>query len=428
MAQIQTTSFAANFLLSAAILLVAPDFAIAVQIKVLDAQGLPVRGAWVLIGDRQGEPVATNWKAVDSSGTADFPEISQNTYTVTAIAPGFVTRSRLGHDCQHNLTIELASAVRNGEVFVSGSVSNFPPTRRDDKIDLGITIPLLKTNQIYNLRLSDVLSPEPDTIGFFGQRMASSSNITFPNQTERLGIIPVTLDKPTFRWPTEDRGPMGFVTLHGQVPFQKTVNDRRNGSPITDLFNDLQFISAGLSSTDVGASGAVLSARVQDLTFPARVQVQAPVIPSGWTLTVVPLVEVTGGWAPTDIKSLRSQESRSLQMTNPGEPNSLQTRSQVAVAMLSQEQARTAPSGLQFLAGWSLEIPDEASSTTIVPCSPNANLSLPILQTIPNFGSASPMPVDTTDGRSVVLTWTNPAQIAQHYPHATTIRLLALEP
>lgn len=415
-------SRAASYIIAATLVCAAySQESAALIVQVQGAAGLPVTGAQVMIGDDIDVPFVANVRSVSSVGVVDFPECAGGNQNVTAFAPGFTIHTQLQHDCTQYLVVTLSPLAGDSTVMVSGSTQGFPPTRRDDKVDVGITMPLLRYNDLLELRLSTVLSPEADVISVFGQRLPASSNITFPDQTERFGLIPITLNKPTFRWPTELRGDIGFVSLHGQVPFRKTIDDRRAGAPITELFNDLQFQSVGFSQANIRSSGGTMNATVAGLQLQGDVRVQGPVLQPGWIVTSIPLHERAGLYFPSDIKSLRSGETKNLRLNSPN-----LAAGSMMISVLSLEPPTIAPRGPGFMGGWTLDGPDELTSTTIQALNAT-NLSIPMTPVVSNFSALQAPGTAAHDWRKGELTWTNPASPAGFNQNEFTASLLSVE-
>jgi hypothetical protein len=161
---------------------------------------------------------------------------------------------------------------------------------------------------------------------------------------------------------------------------------------------------------------------VSDLSLRGEVRVQGPVLQPGWIVTSIPLHERTGLYFPSDIKSLRSGELKSLRMNS-----QTPTSGSILISILSIEPPTIAPTGgFGFLRGWTLDVPDELTSTTIQALN-SSTVSIPMIPVVSSFTALQAPGTASFDWRQGEVNWVNPAQPAGFTESEVILNLLSVE-
>lgn len=277
------------------------------EIAVMSAEGQPLPNAKILIGLRAGVPFPGNELITGTDGRVAIPAAWTDAQPVTVDAPGHVRATWLAQ-APASASLKLRRAVTPQKLELKGQTSGFGNLQKDGWVDVGMVFPALQRSQLAGLQVTDLISPEIDTIRpGFGQSIDLPSNITLPKQSENY-IFPITLDKPIYRYFLQEPRTYTMVAAHARFPFEKVVDELRGGKSFYDVLNYFEFQSATL--TPVRVTGRTQS---QDLTvnktkFSSAIDITAPRFASNFAMLAVSVVEEQGLLYPTDVKSLKPQD------------------------------------------------------------------------------------------------------------------------
>ena len=286
------------------------ELSISAAFTVTDTAGQPIVGATVLIGTKAGVPFTGNVLTTDANGTISIPAAWVNPQPVTVQAKGFVRTTWLAQS-PAPLALQVRNLAATGKLELKGKATGFGPLPEDDWADVGLIFPALKKNQLATLQVSDLVSPEVDTVTVFGQSIDIPSNVSIPKQTERY-IFSITLDKPVFRTYVNEPKTWKMVATHARFPFELVVDKLRNGSTFYDVLNDFEFLSASVKDIALANPSTSQDLPITDLVFAPVVDVAAPKFSSQYAMLAVSVVDSNGYLFPTDVKVLGSSETRTL--------------------------------------------------------------------------------------------------------------------
>jgi hypothetical protein len=156
-----------------------------------------------------------------------------------------------------------------------------------------------------------VISPQFDTISILGQEADIPSNITFPKQKESY-ILPVTIDKPSYRTYFAEGGVQKVFAARGRFPFKQVVDKLRNKAPMYELVNDFTISGGGLKDLNITKATTQMDLSVTDMDFKGKVNVTAPAIAGDETMMAVGVAHFNEYMVPTDVKVVKSGQKQSL--------------------------------------------------------------------------------------------------------------------
>jgi len=272
----------------------------------------PLAGAKILIGTEQEVPFAGNYLVADTSGHIDLPAGWSETTAVTIDVPGYVRATYFEQapgDRTYRLRKKMSTATAQYEV--KGVTTGHKPVDRDDIIDFGLVIPALTRNDFMSFNIDSVISPQSDVISIVGYDAEVPSNITFPKQKESY-ILPVTVDKPSYRTYFTESGVQKVFAARGQFPFKKVVDKLRKKAPMYELVNDFTILGGGVKDIDVAKASTSVDLSVIDLDFKGKVNVTAPAISGDETMMVVGVAHMNEFMIPTDVKVVKSGQKQSI--------------------------------------------------------------------------------------------------------------------
>ena len=135
-------------------------------------------------------------------------------------------------------------------IKVGGSVSGFGTLTRDDVIDAAIVIPTLRARDLLNFQLATLLGPS-ETMKAGPLSVKVPGNFFFPRQSEKYGILPITIEKPRFNLFIEAGSEEELVAISVSAPFSKGTELARNKAPYSELLPLLTIKRVGLTSEQV---------------------------------------------------------------------------------------------------------------------------------------------------------------------------------
>ncbi|CAN5654447.1 hypothetical protein BH10BDE1_BH10BDE1_26670 [soil metagenome] len=295
--------------------LIAPSQA---QIAVVDSANQPIAGARVLIGKTVGVPFAGNVVETDSGGVALRPSAWTNEQPVTIEAPGFIRATFFSRKSE-TAVFQLRRSPKSTPLQLQGKTTGFGTLTSNGVLDVSLVYPAVPRSQAASLELTQLIGTGVDKVSVYGETLELPSNLAVPNQTETyFMIVPVTLNKPTYRLSVPEAGDYRFAAVRAQFNFKQTIDDLRAGKSFFDLINRLQFRS--YSTRDFGIRLPVQSADLPlgEIPLKATLAVQAVNVPKGYAMVATAMVENDGLCVVTDVKRLLDQEKRTLMSSAKG--------------------------------------------------------------------------------------------------------------
>jgi hypothetical protein len=280
------------------------------HLTVVDAAGIPIPNASILVGFEPGIPFEGNVLTTDASGVAGVPADWKDALPVTVEAPGFITTT-LPVSVPGELTVQMIAQDAANEFEVKGTATDFPRLVTDGKVDFALMIPALTRDNLLAFDLSTVISPRVDVISIIGNDVNLPSNISLPQQTENY-IFPIELNKPEYRVYLRNPGTQTLTATHGQFPLQRVVNDIRAGKSMFELINHFTFTEGGQKQLDVQGNMTGQDVAVNQTPFNAQVAVRAPAFPNSQQMVSLALVEQNGVLVPTDLKRINANQTMNM--------------------------------------------------------------------------------------------------------------------
>lgn len=279
-------------------------------ITVVDAAGNAVSDATVMIGLRENVPFPGNILKTSAAGQIAIPAEWNDAQPVTVEAAGFVRASWMAQSPK-GLALALRRKPASQRVEFKGKATGFTNLVKDGWIDVGVIFPALRRDQLASLQVTDLISPEIDTLTILGQTVEIPSNISIPKQDERY-YFTITLDKPVFRTYLKEPRTWKMVATHARFPFEDVVDDLRAGKSFYDVLNYFEFKSATVSDIAVSGPSTSRDMTINDTKFTAKLDVAAPKFAAKYTMLAVSVADNSGLLYPTDVKKLNSGETRRL--------------------------------------------------------------------------------------------------------------------
>lgn len=287
---------------------------VAGQIIVTDPAGNPIAAASVQIGMRENVPFPGNVLKSDAKGVVVIPAAWNDAQPVTIEAAGFVRTSWLSQSpatTPAGFVLSVRKKIVPQRVEFQGKTTGYQNLAQDDVMDVGVVFPTLRRDQLASLQMTDLISPEVDTLTIMGQSIDVPSNISIPKQDEHY-YFNITLEKPVFRTYLKEQRTWRMVAMHARFPFEKTVDDLRGGKSFFDVLNAFEFKSATVSDITMAAPSTSRDMSVTDIKFDAKLDVAAPKFASKYTMLAVSVADNGGLLYPTDVKKLGPGEVRRL--------------------------------------------------------------------------------------------------------------------
>jgi hypothetical protein len=288
--------------------------AFAGTVRIVDSQGQGIAGVSVLIGNAANDPFPENLLKTDSAGEFMTPPGWTEALPVTLEGPGLVRTTHL-NVMPTVATLSSSQADGDSNFELSGTLTDFGTLRTDGKADVGVFIPALNIEELFYFDVGWLVSPESDKMTVFGQEVSVPSNVAIPRQTENY-IFPITLDKPNFRMYVRRPGPQKFLSVHGQFPFQRVIDDARAGKAPYDIVNNLTLVSTGIVDLDVNDSIKDLTLPVSGTNFSESINIMAPAMTDSDVIMAVAFSDIDGQGhlVPSDIKRLKNNQAQTLKV------------------------------------------------------------------------------------------------------------------
>ena len=290
----------------------APAFA--ATITIVDEAGQTVAAAEVTIGNKAGDPFSGNVVKADASGRFTTPAAWNTALPVTVTQNGYVMTT-FQNVLPQNQNLRISTADGQSTLNVEGTTVGFGPLKEDGKIDFGLVFPAIPVNNLVRFDMASVVSPVMHKITAMGRDIEIPSNITLPPQDESY-IFTIHFDKQNYLMPLRQPNVYTMTALHGQFPFQKVVNEVRNGKSLIETLNNFSFLEAGTKTLAVTKSMTNEVLNVNHFQFQEQVSITAPTLAKNQVMLTVAVAEEKGVWKPTDLKKFNSGETRKLVTTS----------------------------------------------------------------------------------------------------------------
>jgi hypothetical protein len=291
------------------------------QLYIYNEAKQPVAGAEVLIGTAPGVPFAGNKLTTDINGSISIPAGWATTLPITITAQGYVNATFLAVPPIAN-SLQLHKTDSRTAIEVKGDAKEFGTLRRDGKVDFALVYPGLRLQQLNRFDIDSMISSEVDIIRILTEDVALPSNLALPEQKETY-ILPITLNKPTYRMSFGQAGNYRMTAIHGQFPLSQVVGEIRAGKSVYEVINYFRMIGGGQRDITVNNSIAGQDIAVNQISLSKNVTVKAGPFASDLVMFSFALVNQGELYFPTDIKRVMPNESMNLVVPANSEKNSL---------------------------------------------------------------------------------------------------------
>ncbi len=285
----------------------------AADLTVVGPKGEALAGAKVMIGDTTS---GRQYITTDAAGKFQAPKDWTSPEVVSILASGY-TRASFYSQTPNGQIFQLHVADKSPTLEVKGVANGFDPymVEKDGNVDLALVIPMLKREEIYFFNESQVLSTENDYIEVFGQKVPVPSNVSIPRQKEKYGFVSFTIDKPIYRSKFSYAGDYQMMAIRVRT----TVGALKDRLPPMELLNEVQVNGGSERSVKVTDKGSMLDFSIGELQFNAKMNVTAPTdVPNGMVMLTMPLIRSGTSLYPSDVKTLKARESKSLSVPATG--------------------------------------------------------------------------------------------------------------
>ncbi len=331
--------------------------------------GEALAGAKVFVGNvSSGRQVLTT----DAQGSFAPPADWKTPETVSVTAAGY-TRATYYHQLPRGQSFQLHTADTIPSYEIKGVTTGFDPYKveKDGFVDFALVMPMMKREELYFFNENQVMSPENDYLSVFGQKIPVPSNVSLPLQKEKYGFITVTIDKPAYHFKVSKLGEQQFVAIRAK----STVAALKDRLPPLELLNKVEAGGGALRTAVVTATGAALDFAIGEVQFGSKLTVTAPALPSDMIMLSLPLSKSGEFLYPSDVKSMKSKESRQLSVMAAGASDLLSVvtspdrKNRAASATMNSINASTP--NLQFLGMVSTPTGDMQSLKVTPPTTPS---------------------------------------------------------
>jgi len=272
------------------------------QLKIQTENGEPIAKAQVLVGSAQNVPIQENFLSADENGEFAAPSGWTSPLPVTISAPGFLRATYLMQTA-HGQVFVLHRLPTQKTYEVTGQTPGIEVEEGNENADFSVVLPALNRQDLLHFDLDMVLSPQNDILNILGKKVKVPSNVTFPRQQHHY-YFSVTLDKPIYRTYFSHPGQEKLVALHGQFPFEKVVDEIRDGAKFYDLINDFSILKAGMKDVQVTLPSQHVDIDVNRFHFSQTRSLRSGHVGPGEALLGLAVADIDGNLLPTDVKYL----------------------------------------------------------------------------------------------------------------------------
>ena len=279
-------------------------------IEVVDAQGQPLQ-AQILIGDKAGSPFADNFISTNSNGKLGLPAGWTTAQPVTVDVPGYVRVTQLDQE-PGPMRIVMRKQAATANIELNGKTTGYQTKDFDDRADFSLILSSIKKSDIMSFSVGSLISPQTDTISVIGYKFDLPSNVALPQQKEKYSLVTVNVNKPNYRTYFSDGGTKTVFAVRGHVPFKKMADAGQNKAPVYEMVNDISITGGQIQQVTLNGAKTTLDLNVGAMTFSNKISYRAPQFASTQVVLAVAAAELADGYLPSDVKSLRSGETLSM--------------------------------------------------------------------------------------------------------------------
>lgn len=206
-------------------------------------------------------------------------------------------------------------------------------------VDVGVVFPALQLREIINLEIERLLSHEIDVIDLGRRSFEVPANFAFPKQRERY-FIRLNFDKPSYQLSLPYSDQWRIVASQARFKVNSVVRKLLHGTSMIDVINDFEVLSTQWHNFNRSHApeSQIFNPSLNRKKLNSSVQIQAPSQPPETLSIITSLAKSPWNnidyYHPIDIKTLASQESQSVKLSNLQIPHWI-------VATLSSELAKS---------------------------------------------------------------------------------------
>jgi hypothetical protein len=192
--------------------------------------------------------------------------------------------------------------------------TGFQVKNRDKLVDFGLTIPVVKPEDLFQFNLGMILSPYMDTMSVLGQQFEVPSNVTFPQQRESY-IFPITLEKSTYRMGFADGGTKHLISLAGTFPIDPVFDALRKGESFADVINSFNMQGLSFHEITLTQKKQRLDIQMNQNQITQSRKVKAPIFNQNNEVVLgISVGTHPQGLFPVDVKRLNSNQVQALKI------------------------------------------------------------------------------------------------------------------
>lgn len=282
------------------------------RLTVVDNEGRAVPGAKIMVGSGLGLPFASNVTVTDAAGLAVWPSAWTTAQPVTIEAPGHI-RATYFAQMPGSAIFKIRRAHALKPLQLQGVTTGFGQLVRNGTLDVSLVFPAVPRSQVSSMELTQLIGTGVDKISVYGETISLPSNLSIPLQSESVFVVvPVTLDKPSYRTSVPAAGPYRFAAVHAQFDFKQTIADFQAGKSFFDVINRIDFRSYTTRDYDIRLPLQSANLPLGETELTPSVSVQASGLPSGYAMLATALADKNGLCVVTDVKRLLEGESLTL--------------------------------------------------------------------------------------------------------------------
>ena len=247
----------------------------------------------------------------DSAGKFFWPPDMPAKVDITIRAINFVPVTFLKVGAVDGMEITLQQA-EPAPTLWTGRTSGYGSLTKDNWLDFSFVLPSIAQSDLLNMNPQQIVSPIKDIITVMGQSVPLPSNVSIPKQTENYGIIPITMDKITFRCPSSSATSQMFYATKGRFRFKQVADALLAGKTFVDVLKDVELQSAG--RTQGVRPEQAMDLLVNQIVFDQSRRLPKISIPNNTIWTTAALFAENDRYALADVKIVNDSNPASLNM------------------------------------------------------------------------------------------------------------------
>lgn len=294
----------------------------ATKLLLLNEQKVPVVNATVMVGVAENDPFQNNKVLSNGQGIAEIPDSWDKSLPVTVSATGYLRSTFMGALASNINTLQLTREEQKQSLEVKGDATNFGEIKKDGKVDFALVYPAFTYSQFSRFDVSSVMSSDVDVLKVITEEIAIPSNVSLPNQSENY-ILPITLNKPTYRMGFKTMGDYKMIATRGQFPLKQVVGDLRDGKSFFEVMKYFKFLGGGEKVIQVNAPLTGQDIDVNMTTFDNKIVAKASTLPADTLQLSFSVIEQDGLYSATDLKQIDAGQSAELVLPSKRDGNLL---------------------------------------------------------------------------------------------------------